>query len=319
MFLFASFASSALIQSSEERAFVSWMREHNQFFVGDEYALRLGVFLANKRYIQEFNRNPNHKFKLGINKFCAYTPQEYKAFLTRPHSFEKTRPSAEYKQKKNDIPASLDWRTKGVCNEIRDQGLCGSGWAFASTAAMESTWAIYHSDLLSLSPQNILDCTYSCEGCEDGSSDAGAYMVIDDQNGLFMLESDYPYEMQSFMNCRFNADKGVTKLTNISYAIWDEDKMAVLCAEIGPLSCEFDASLASFEYYSSGVYDDPDCSAWGLCHSLTIVGYGTEAGEDYWLVRNSFGKTWGLDGYGMVKRNGGNCGIQMGPFAMIIE
>jgi cathepsin L len=294
------------------------MRENRQFFVGEEYSLRLGIFLSNQRYINEFNRNPNNKFKLGVNKFASYTPQEYKAMLTRPHSFKKTEPSVEYKQKKDDIPETLDWRTKGVCNEIRDQGMCGSGWAFASTAAMESTYAIQHSDLLSLSPQNILDCTSNCEGCESGSSDAGAIMVLYEQNGMFMLERDYPYEISSYMNCRFDAAKGVGKLVNLTYGIWDENKMAVLCAEVGPLSCEFDASLASFEYYKSGVYDDSGCSAWELCHSLTIVGYGTESGEDYWLVRNSFGTTWGLEGYGMVKRNGGNCGIQTGPFAMII-
>jgi len=318
MFLFASLATSALVKKNEERAFLSWMREHNQFYVGDEYAFRLGVFLSNQRYISEFNKDSSKKFKLGLNRFSALTHNEYKAFLTRPHGADKKKPSVQYTQKNNDIPDTVDWRTKGVVNEIRDQGWCGAGWAFAPTAAMESTWAIAHSDLLVLSPMNILDCTYACEACESGTSDEGAIMVIYDQAGKFMLEADYPYKDQSQMDCRFDASKGVTQLLNISYASWDEDKMAVLCAEIGPLSCEFDASLSSFEYYSSGVYDDPDCSPWGLCHSLAIVGYGTYQGEDYWLIKNSYGKSWGLDGYGMVKRNGGNCGIQSGPFAMVI-
>ena len=317
-FFLSSLAQSAFVQAHEERAFLAWMKEHNQMFVGEEYSFRLGVFLSNKRYISEFNKAGNRKFTLGVNRFAAMTQSEYKAFLTKPRSVheKKTIKSQPFVPKLKDLPDEVDWRTKGVLNEVRDQGWCASGWAFACCAAMEANWAIYHNDLYVLSPQNFLDCVWSCEGCDGGSSDAAADWAINEQEGQFNLESDYPYEMDTMGNCRYKADKGVTKLASITLAMFDEETAKKLCAEVGPLSAEFDASLLTFEYYSGGVYDDENCSEWGICHSLAIVGYGVYEGEDYWLIRNSYGKQWGLDGYGMVKRNGGHCGIDFSPFAL---
>jgi len=295
------------------------MRENGQSYIGDEYAFRLGVFITNKRYIDEFNRKEGKTFKLGVNKFAAMTRDEYNSYLVKPHSARKINNAKEFVSKKNDIPKEFNWVEKGVVTPIRDQLQCGSGWCFAAAATQESIWAITHSDLHVLSTSDLLDCVYFCDGCNSGTPDLAYEYVISDQKGQWMLETDYPYQDYTTLDCKFDQNKAVTKTVNITVAHTEED-MAKMCAEVGPFSVEYDGSSYEFTYYTSGILDTDDCSPWGLCHSMTVVGYGTENNLDYWLVKNSFGTYWGISGYLKCARNkDGQCGISMSAISLIDE
>ncbi|KAH0786230.1 Clan CA, family C1, cathepsin L-like cysteine peptidase [Histomonas meleagridis] len=323
LYCFFVIAQSLFYQPHEEKHFVKWMRENNKMYTGDDYNFRFSVFLTNVRYIEEFNAKNDATFKLGVNKFAAYTRKEYQALLgVKPRNYEQhSREETFYQPKLKSIPASVDWREKGIVQEIRDQGMCGSCWAFSAVAAQESQWALVKGEVLHLSEQNLVDCMWNCENCEGGWPDAATNQVISDQGGKWMLDSDYPYKGKYSSECYYDESKAVSQTTRLLYAVMcNETDMAVKCAEYGVLSACIEAGDIEFEYYTSGIYKNDNCSPWGLDHAIDIVGYGTEEGTDYWLVRNSYGTSWGLDGYiKMIRNYDGNCGIDMSVYVPIVQ
>lgn len=247
-----------------------------------------------------------------MNKFAAYTPAEYKALLGR----RTTRRIESSRILKNDkvYPTNLDsfdWRDKNVVNPIKDQGQCGSCWAFSAVQAQESKWAIVHKELLTLSEQNLVDCVTKCDGC-NGGNEADAYdYVIKTQKGLWNLEKDYPYKAIDG-TCQFNEEKGVAKI--VSYyrptTTESEDTVGGALAADGVVSVAIDASNWSFQLYSSGIYDEPSCDPHQLDHAVGLVGFGVENNVKYWIVRNSWGTSWGEKGYiRMIRGMNNQCGI----------
>ena len=197
--LFVSFVSSAFYLQHEEKSFLSWMRSTNQFYTGDEYRLRFGIFLTNSRYVKEFNTG--HKnFRLSLNKFAACTPSEYKAYFGLRISRSKFF-SVKSTLKTNT--ESLDWRDKGVVNEIKDQGECQSNYAFSLIQAIESRDAITTGTLRRFSEQNIVDCSSMTFGCNGGNPAFAFQSVIDEQNGQLCFEKDYIYTGNFGGDCKF--------------------------------------------------------------------------------------------------------------------
>ena len=158
LFIFLNFAFSKVhLFLSEERRFIQWMRENQQFYTGDEYHFRLGIFITNTRYCQDFNRRNGLTFRVGINKFSCYTPSEYKLLLGSHSQYTQTNKLVSTKLNVN-VPDSCDWRDKGVVNPIRDQGSCGGCWSFSAITTSESAYAIHTGNLLQFSEQNLIDC-----------------------------------------------------------------------------------------------------------------------------------------------------------------
>ena len=316
MLLLLPFASALLVAPHEERSFVSWMRDNSLVYTGPEYHFRLGVFLANLRWVQSFN-SQRKSFRVGLTCFAASTPAEYRARLSsvplrKLVKHEKTVIPRRFK----DLPDQVDWRETGAVGPVCDQLECASGWAFAAISAQESCWKIAKGELMKLSEQNLLCCAWTEYGCDGGHADMAAYHVLLEQDGMYMLDADYPYDGIFTIQCKFDARKGVQRITGVMYTkTSDEEDMKEKCAEIGVLATGIDASHLSFEHYVGGVYDEPDCNPANLCHSVSIVGYGTLDGIDYWLCRNSYGTNWGEEGYiKMVRNRDGQCGIDMKPF-----
>lgn len=262
-------------------------------------------------------------YKLDLNKYADLLHQE---FVAKLNGFNKTQnklgaqlnskhiqdEAVTYISPANiDLPNSVDWRTKGAVTEVKDQGHCGSCWAFSSTGALEGQHFRKTGVLVSLSEQNLVDCStsYGNDGCNGGLMD-NAFKYIKDNGGID-TEKTYAYEAMDD-TCRYDPkNSGATDKGFVDIPQGNEKKLKEAIATMGPVAVAIDASHQSFQFYSKGVYNEPECDSEQLDHGVLAVGYGTdEDGNDYWIVKNSWGSTWGDEGYVKMTRNKGNqCGI----------
>ena len=205
-----------------------------------------------------------------------------------------------------EAPTAIDWRTKGAVTWVKNQGPCGSCWAFSATGSLEGQHFRKTGKLVSLSEQNLLDCTdnYGNFGCGGGIMD-NAFKYVRDNHGLD-TEDSYLYQAAKSYKCRFNnmtigaTDKGFVDLPK-----GDEDALAKAVAAVGPISVGIDANHASFIYYSHGIYEGHTCSPEHIDHAVLVVGYG----PGYWIIKNSWDTEWGEEGYMKMKRGVNMCGI----------
>lgn len=305
LLILTSLVSSAFYQQHEEKSFLSWMRATNQFYVGDEYHLRFGIYLTNFRRVREHN-SAHKSFKVSMNKFATLTPSEYKSLLGLRIKINNKKSSKVNKKPTNYEP--IDWRSKGVVSPIGNQGSCGSCWAFSAILSIESVNAISSGTLRKFSEQNIVDCVTTCDGCNGGLMTDAYQYVIDHQDGHFVLDEDYKYTGKDG-NCRFDDCPHFGTISNFVNIIEGDEDDLFQKVTLGPVAVAIDASTWSFTLYKEGIYDEPLCSSTNLDHGVGCVGYGVENGVGYWIVRNSWGKVWGEEGYMKLIRKNNQCGI----------
>jgi cathepsin L len=293
-----------------------WKAANNKAYSDDEESVRRAVWEGNLKKVQDHNLQADlgvYTFWLGMNKFADLTVTEFSKMMNGYNAtLRGPRRSAQVYEfdPLQDLPDTVDWRDKGYVTDVKDQGQCGSCWAFSSTGALEGQHFKSTGHLVSLSEQNLVDCSTAQGnmGCNGGLMDQ-AFDYIKVNNGID-TEDSYPYEAID-NNCRFKAanvgatDTGYTDVTSK-----DENALQQAVANIGPISVAIDASHSSFQLYKSGVYNEIFCSQTRLDHGVLAVGYGADSGKDYWLVKNSWGTGWGDKGYIKMSRNKRNqCGI----------
>jgi len=295
-----------------------WKDANSQRFSDAEEHVRRAIWENNLKKVQEHNLQADlgvHTYWLGMNKFAAMTVDEFvKAMngynVTMRGERTQDRHTFRFNPRLGDLPDTVDWRDKGYVTPIKDQGQCGSCWAFSATGSLEGQTFAKTKTLPSLSEQNLVDCStkQGNQGCNGGLMDQ-AFEYIKVNNGID-TESSYPYEARDG-TCRFKAaDVGATDTGFTDITSKDESALQQAVATVGPISVAIDASHASFQLYKKGVYHEALCSQTRLDHGVLAVGYGTDAGKDYWLVKNSWGEGWGDKGYIMMTRNKkNNCGI----------
>jgi len=291
--------------------------EHGKVYADEaEEMLRKQIFSEAVKTIQMHNYLYSKGLKsytLGINK---YSDLEHSEFVKMMNGLKRSNSTATGNRVaylspniKVQLPTTVDWRSQGYVTAIKDQGQCGSCWAFSAVGSLEGQHFRKTSQLVSLSEQNLVDCSrkYGNNGCSGGLMDA-AFSYIKDNKGID-TESSYPYEAMDD-SCRFKSENvGATDTGFVDIAENDEKQLMEAVATIGPISVAIDASQPSFQNYKNDVYDEPMCTD-NLDHGVLAVGYGTLNGKDYWLVKNSWGESWGNNGYIMMSRNKNNqCGI----------
>ena len=295
--------------------FIHFIIDFNKFYNTFSTVIdRFSIFQDNMEYINNHNKNLNLSYTLGITNFADLTFEEFSDYIDLSYSVDiGNNICTDQKTNTGNYPSSIDWRKKNAVTPVKDQGQCGSCWSFSTTGAVEGINAITNNKLLSFSEQELVDCSYSYgnHGCNGGLMQ-NAFTFVHDK-GL-TTESSYPYTATSSRSsCKSYTP--VTFVTGCENVIPNELQLTYAVSQ-QPVSVSIEADSKSFQLYKSGVYDDPGCGT-TLDHGVLAVGYGTEDGKDYWLVKNSWSSGWGESGYIKLARNSiesstkGMCGIAM--------
>jgi len=310
--LAVSLSAAASVRNQEWELFKS---THGKTYTVAEEIIRLEIFLKNVEKIAEHNlryEKGEVSHYLRMNQYGDLAHNEFVGQLNGYKSAGLAKKAARTFMKPANFqaPANMDWRKEGYVTPVKDQGQCGSCWAFSSTGSLEGQHFRKTGSLVSLSEQNLVDCSTENAGCNGGDMQL-AYDYIKSNKGID-TESSYPYQARD-RTCRYNAANVGATITGYEVLpSGDEDALVNALASVGPIAIAIDASQFSFQFYSGGVYVEEDCrnGDYDLDHAVLAVGYGTESEGDYFLVKNSWGTGWGLDGYIKMARNMDNqCGV----------
>jgi len=313
---FAATLIAAISASDVEAEYVKHLSEFNKSYATrQEFDFRLNQFKKNYEAIQEHNSKntgAHDDHVLGLNLFADWTDSEYKKMLGYKAKPVNTTESLS----QNAIPDSVDWRTQGAVTEVKNQGSCGSCWSFSATGSMEGRWKIAGNTLTSLSEQLLVDCSTSFgnQGCNGGLMDdafkyaEGTQMVTESEYGYTGKEGSC--EDMSTMSTKINPVGDFKDVTPN-----DPNALCAALAE-GPVSIAVDGASLGFQFYFGGVVKH-FCGT-SLDHGVLAVGYGESKGTQYWIVKNSWGPSWGEKGYirilrEMNKSGAGVCGLQSQP------
>jgi len=247
-----------------------------------------------------------------MNQFGDLTSEEFgQLYLAKVINASEVKQSADVftYNRMYEMADTVDWRTKGVVTAVKNQGQCGSCWAFSTTGSVEGAWGIKKGQLVSCSEQQLVDCSkkQGNEGCNGGLMDSAFKYII--ANKGICTEQSYPYTARDG-SCKTTCSSAVTISSFKDVQAKSEQALQSAIQTMGPISVAIDASHSSFQLYKSGVYFESKCSPTQLDHGVLAVGYGTQGTSDYYIVKNSWGTSWGSSGYILMSRNkNNNCGI----------
>jgi len=293
--------------TSDYDAFVHWQNKFGKRFTSEEKVHRFDIFKSNLHLVNAHNSQKNNTYTMETNQFADLTNDEFKELYLTYTPIQLLGNEGRVHLSTMNLAGSIDWREKGVVGPIKDQKSCGSCWAFSAIGALESAYALKTGSVVSLSEQQLVDCSgsFGNQGCNGGLM-TSSYEYL--KQTPIQKSADYPYTARDG-KCVFNATKALFKIPSYTQVPANNQDQLAAAINKQPVAVAVDAS--NWSMYSKGIFSD--CNT-NLNHGVTAVGYGTEGTTDFWIVRNSWG-AWGESGHIRVKKtNGagkGTCGIAM--------
>ncbi|XP_036847143.2 procathepsin L-like isoform X2 [Manis javanica] len=293
-----------------------WTATHGKLYGKNEEEWRQAVWAKNLEMIDRHNEEyalGKHSFTMAMNAFGDMTNEEFRQAMNTVQKQKYETGEVFPVPSLAEIPPSVDWREKGYVTPVKNQGWCGSCWAFSATGALEGQMFRKTGKLVPLSEQNLVDCSghQGNGGCRGGTANFAFQYVIDNR-GLDS-EQSYPYHGKN-EPCKYKPEYSAANVTGFHGIPAQEKDLEVTVANVGPISVSIDASKQTFQFYKEGIYYDANCSSQNQDHAVLVVGYGFEGAESddnkYWIVKNSWGTGWGMNGYvKMAKDRNNHCGI----------
>ncbi|KAJ0182132.1 hypothetical protein K1T71_002854 [Dendrolimus kikuchii] len=286
--------------------FDTFKNKHGKIYPDvEEETKRLEIFKGNLQRINYLNDLENDTVH-GLTMFVDLTDEEFTsihACFVNPLDSGSCEEVTDVQD--SGAPEEFDWRDYNAVTEVKNQGHCGSCWAFGSTGALEGAYALKYKELTAFSEKQLMDCDKDANGCDGGNmADAFSYLM---SAGGAMTEQDYPYQ-PAVGSCKFDAGKVKARVTQC-YTFnlqGDEEKLKQLLHARGPITIGVN-SVPMRTYDGTSVLKI--CDPYMINHSVLLVGYGTDNGTPYWLIKNSWGLNYGIGGYIKILRGNNVCGL----------
>lgn len=329
--MFLAFVQGALVIDSNNfnavLAFDSFQSSFGKVYSSEEeYEAKFAIFQANLDTIAQLNagRESEDEAYFAVNKFADMTAEE---FAATHMNYERKEILGDGLRKPLELSSlrqvqwadtdKVDWRDQGAVTDVKDQGQCGSCWAFSATSEIESMWFMAGNRLETLSPQQIVSCDKTDGGCNGGDTPT-AYQYVIDAGGL-MLEKDYPYTGKKGI-CKMDDTKFAAKISGFNWAIpeceWfhpscNSQNETQLAEALTTAPISICVNAEPWQFYKGGVMKEKSCSGKfnKLDHCVQLVGYDKSGSEPYWMVRNSWASDWGVDGYIHLSMGENTCGV----------
>lgn len=295
-------------------------KENKKYSSVEEYMARFKIFKSNYLKMESFTVDSEKSYSVGINKFADMTPQEFRrSYLNLDIKVVDTLKSkSEGLTFTTDAPAEWDWRKEGAVGPVKDQGQCGSCWAFSTVGNLEGLYYIKNKNFVQFAEQQLVDCDKDQDqGCNGGLME-NAFKYIESAGGL-EKSTDYKYTARDG-TCKFSTTKAAVQVSSYVFAkSQDEEDIKNFLYSTGPLAIALNAD--TLQFYDGGIIDADasECDPQGINHGVTLVGYGSENGKDFWIVKNSWGNGWGEQGFFRMARGKGTCGVNTYVVSAVLQ